>query len=432
MTTKTAPPLAFLGVCDRASRTPLFQTFSQLNIIALRDLVLAPFLPATLEGVQLVFAMYAPAVADGFRITLRDPKLRQVGEIRAQAQIREPQEYVAQPTKEQRTYTAMHPGAWITDAIEISSEPPWLFTEVGVHTFYVEEPGLEPPMPIGSINIGVMQPEPLSDAKVAAIRSDPHAMKSVRARFECNQCKDSISSYVGLEHSRRLEDEGFTWYSDLPDAFSCSCGGLSFSLEMLRNNMHILLGRRENIVSLGVVPLYEALTIQGIYSDLIELLDVDPSEETLQQYIAANLVALHTIAPADKIFIKAAILTRYKTDFAILTPSRELVLVEIEKAGTRLMKSDGGVASPLQHAFDQVNDWLHAVNEHRAAVLDGLGLKSEQVTRIRGVVVAGRDRAYDPDHLRKLKAREFGPVRLLTYDDLAANLQALASEVRRV
>lgn len=36
------------------------------------------------------------------------------------------------------------------------------------------------------------------------------------------------------------------------------------------------------------------------------------------------------------------------------------------------MKKDGGVAAPLSHAFDQVRDWLHTVDEHRLAVLDSL------------------------------------------------------------
>jgi hypothetical protein len=116
-------------------------------------------------------------------------------------------------------------------------------------------------------------------------------------------------------------------------------------------------------------------------------------------------------------------------DFAIVTPQRELLLVELEKATTKLMKQDGGVAADLSHAFDQVLDWLHVVDEHRLAVLDALKISREEVSMVRGVVIAGRDIGYDAHHLRKLKGADRGRITFLTYDDLFFALDALIKQM---
>ena len=90
-----------------------------------------------------------------------------------------------------------------------------------------------------------------------------------------------------------------------------------------------------------------------------------------------------------------------------------------------MMKKDGGVAAPLSHAFDQVRDWLHLVDEHRLAMLDSMKVEREEVSTIRGVIIAGRDSGYDAHQLRKLKGADWGRITLLTYDDLLFSLDAL-------
>jgi hypothetical protein len=91
------------------------------------------------------------------------------------------------------------------------------------------------------------------------------------------------------------------------------------------------------------------------------------------------------------------------------------------------MKSDGGQHSDLTHAMDQLHDWLSVTRRHLLAVLDeSLHIPHHMVTTVRGVVIAGRDLGNDPLQLSTLKARYRGEVRLLSYDDLAASLAALA------
>jgi hypothetical protein len=123
------------------------------------------------------------------------------------------------------------------------------------------------------------------------------------------------------------------------------------------------------------------------------------------------------------------ILTFFKADFALVTPQKELILIEIEKAHTRLLTKRGEEHSELAHAVNQVRSWLHTLSEHRLAVLASLKIAPDAVGKIRGLVVAGRDAGYDAEHLRILKGAERGPISFLTYDDLA---QGLSTLIRRM
>jgi Domain of unknown function (DUF4263) len=103
-----------------------------------------------------------------------------------------------------------------------------------------------------------------------------------------------------------------------------------------------------------------------------------------------------------------------------------------EKTSTRLLNKKGGKASSLQHAFDQVQDWLHVIDEHRLAVLDSLKIDRESVASVRGVVIAGRDQGYDAKQLRVLKGVDFGRITFLTYDDLLFGLVDLLNNLKKL
>jgi hypothetical protein len=154
------------------------------------------------------------------------------------------------------------------------------------------------------------------------------------------------------------------------------------------------------------------------------LLEQEAREEVLQTFIEENPVLLHQFSPQE-LWFKAPVLTSFKTDFAVLSHSAELLLIEIEKPQTHLLKRDGGVHSELQHAFDQVRDWLHLADEHRQAFVSCIGAEPKEVGAVKGVIIAGRDTGYNPDHLRKLKGADFGRIKFMTYDDLSAALDAL-------
>jgi hypothetical protein len=191
-----------------------------------------------------------------------------------------------------------------------------------------------------------------------------------------------------------------------------------------------LLGQQQQALSGEVswAPLYEKSAIENLRIEFLNLVNADPPEEILQEFIEKNPILLHQF-PAERLFFKPPILTRYKADFAVVTPQKELVLIEIERASTNLLKSDGGQHSQLTHAIGQVRNWLHEVDEHRLAVLDSLEIPSAMVSKVRGVVIAGRDTGNDASHLRRLKGSDQGRVTLLTYDDLTAALAALAQRL---
>ena len=89
------------------------------------------------------------------------------------------------------------------------------------------------------------------------------------------------------------------------------------------------------------------------------------------------------------------------------------------------MKKNGGIAAPLTHAFDQIRNWLHVANEHRLAVLESISIEKDEVSSVRGVVIAGRDSSCDKKHIRKLKGIDWGKISFLTYDDLLFALDIL-------
>ena len=103
-----------------------------------------------------------------------------------------------------------------------------------------------------------------------------------------------------------------------------------------------------------------------------------------------------------------------------------MVLIEIEKPRTKLLKKDGDMHSELNHAIEQVRNWLHEVTQERSEIIKEIGkkhdLKPDDVTKVRGVVIAGRDNEFDDNEIRRLKAKNLGDVELFTYDDILRGL----------
>jgi hypothetical protein len=236
-----------------------------------------------------------------------------------------------------------------------------------------------------------------------------------------------------LEKSENLEKEGFVWYTDLPDQFRCHCEATLIDLASIRRNLHGPLGTfaSPSAEPLDYIPLYEAASLDNLRMEFMHLLDSRQPEEVLQKFIEDNPILLRQF-PAEQILFKPPILTFYNADFAVLSPQGELVLIEIEKADTRLLKKNGDQAAPLTHAIDQVQRWLQVIDEHRVAALASMKIEPQMVGNVRGVIIAGRDRGNDKDHLRRLKSMLSGRIAFLTFDDLAGSLAALIEQMRRL
>jgi hypothetical protein len=72
---------------------------------------------------------------------------------------------------------------------------------------------------------------------------------------------------------------------------------------------------------------------------------------------------------------------------------------------------------------------MRVVDDHRLAILEDLKIDRNMVSKVRGVVIAGRDRGNVAPDLHRLKGINGGNVSLLTYDDLANIMATLAQHM---
>ncbi len=437
MTSTPAPPIVFLGVAERAAYVTEGDThIAKWNVIGLKHVILTYILPQSLAGLYFGFAL-PPGPPPQLDLRVVDERGAEVGRIALSAQ--------SEPVP-----TGL-PTAAIAETVSDISRPPLVVPRFGWMPFFLQFPSTAFLIQesgnyflelidasgasdrIGVFTFVVVDPLPLSPERIAAIRSDPHSTKAVRVEFACRNCGTSIKAYAALERLAQQEAEGYVWYQDLPESMVCSCRSTPFNLRYIRTNLHGILGdhtsRPDESVSLQ--PLYDTAALNEVRKGLLRILDRSAREEDVQAFIEANEVVLHQF-PAVRMFKKPPILTDYVADFAILTPQAELLLIELERPKARLLKKNGDEAANLHHALDQIHRWLDKVDEHRLAVLAGLRIDRSQVSAVRGVVVAGRDKGYDPEALRRLKGVDRGRVRFLTYDDLATSLSVLAGRVQRI
>jgi hypothetical protein len=418
--------VTFLGLAERATyvrdgNTNLFKW----NVLGLKTTIISYIYPLRIPG-------YAAGFAIDHRTIGKDIKLRLVNSVGLEIGTMNIQ--FSQPVLENEPPALKKDGPVLLVQEHGTSvtflplgDTGWVVNEPGIY-FLEQTDGLESAR-VGMLHFAVIDPRPLTEERVKAIRSDPGAIKAIRMEFGCKFCPSKLKTYAAIERSEKFEREALVWYQLLEDRFTCTCGRTSMPLQLIRRNLHGLLGHLgKHSDDPNLIPLYEESSLNSVRVNLYRLLTNSCSEETLQQFIDENPILLHQF-PAERIIAKPKILTTYVADFAIVTPQKELVLIEIEKCDTRLMKKDGDIAAALSHAFDQVRNWLHTVDEHRLAVLDSLDIDRESVSTIRGVVIAGRDSGYDALALRKLKGGNYGRISFLTYDDI---LLALDSLIRRL
>lgn len=416
------PDVLFLGLAERAAyvrdgNTNLFKW----NVLGLKHIVLSPIYPLRLSGFSAGFAFVPQAVSEDHKFWIVDQTGKEAGFITLSARTASPNDPDAAINRDGPLILVPGEG-WSVAFLPIGM-PAIVISAPGLYQVLCDVDGSR--VVVGQLHFVAVDSPELTHERITAIRSDPTASKAVRIELGCNECPAKARAYVALDRSTKSEAEGWTWYRDLPDEFLCECGKTKMPLRYIRQNLHGLIGTaRRGTQEIDFLPLYERSSLESVRSTFAALLDSKPAEEILQQFLATNPILFHQFA-ALRLFSKPPILTFFVADFAVLTPSKELILVELEKTTTRLLKKDGGLASPVSHAFDQLRDWLHVVDEHRLAVLDTLKIEREEVGSIRGVVIAGRDAGYDAHHLRKLKGEDRGRVTLLTYDDLLFALAAL-------
>jgi Domain of unknown function (DUF4263) len=416
--------LIFLGLCERAAyvrdgNTNIFKW----NILGLKHVVISCIYPLPFQGVTLGFAIAGADSTTRHHIQLVDDAGKEVGTIALSFATQAFAPDTGNPTAASDCPMVMLPQVgWQTVFVPITA-PGFVVERPGLHRLRLQTArGVNV---LGELHFFAVDPPPLSEDRIAAIQSDPDGTRAVGMEYGCKVCSYKFRVYAALARIEQMEEEGWSWYQNIPEALICQCKTTQLDVTLIRKNLHAILGHRPGQGGqVNYIPLYEKSSLETIRTNFAQLVSSAKKEEQLQQFIQNNPVVLHQF-PAERLFPKPAILTFFAADFAILSPQRELLLIELEKPDTRLLKKDGGIAASLSHAFDQVRDWLHTVDEHRVAVLDCLKINRDQVSSVRAVVIAGRDSGYDAYHLRKLKGEDRGRVRFFTYDDLTYSLDHL-------
>lgn len=425
--TSKANDIVFLGFCERAAYVSIANTYiSKWNILGLKDIILTYIFPFNISGLSVGFAFRSTISKTEQHFNLTDENGSEFGTLtinfhEMRNEISGASEAESALRQNGPPIRALKHGWMIIfcplKGIDIIISKPG--------TYYINLLSPEGPEIVGEILFGVANPPPLTPERISAIKSDPGATKQACIELGCRKCPAKYRVYASLERSGDIETKGWQWYESIPDNFECECGSAKIDLTIIRKNLHGFSGHRvEETAQLNFIPLYEKSSLERIRRDFLRLINSNPKEELIQQFINEYPILLHQF-PSEKLFSKPPILTFFSADFGIVTSQKELILIELEKTTTRLIKKDGGIAAQLSHGFDQVRDWLHATDEHRLAVLDSLKIERGMVSSVRGVVIAGRDIGYDANHMRRFKGTDWGRINFLTYDDLLFSLSAL-------
>lgn len=424
--------IAFLGLAEKAEC--LFEHAFDLykwNVLGLRTILASPVYPYRLNGWHIAVALRIQDLQKDHALEIQAQDGSLVGTISLSTPVVEPSVVESLQNQQEllppdQKVMLMPAAGWQMVFIslgetEIAVPCPGVYNVVSIYQDKKEI--------VGQLLFGQINPPPFTLEQLSAIKSDPYAAKAVRFELGCKQCPTKMRVYAAFERIPAEDNAGSIWYQDVPDEFKCGCGVTKIQLSSIRRNLFSLLGRpiHQPAERAKIIPLYGQQVIQSLRLQYLSLLSRENViEEDMQKFIQMNPLILHQF-PATRILWKPPFLNAYNADIAIVSPSKELLLIELESPKLRLLNKDGGVSAKLQHAVDQVNSWFDLMQDHRLAILDDFKLLPEEVSFVRGLVIAGRDHPWNPKHLRRLKGQysRSGPS-LLTFDDLAAALSNLS------
>ncbi len=425
------PRIALLGICHRARYERGDQpVLSYIDILGLRKVVLPYIYPFDASAHYLALAVYGIELSNPGAVVLRSRGGNQVFRVDISAS---PEVDIAgsKSTKGDNSESGI--------LVAVGDAPSWTMFLAPLNGVVLNEPQTleaffldeEGEIPLGILAFGLASAPPLTPDRIAAIKSDPQAIKALRLQLGCKHCDSKLKVFAALEKTKEC-DKDFIWYQDVPEYFKCSCGKTSFSLNILRTNMHALLGKRDiDVKNLSFSALYEHRAIDQISQELLHLVKTKPREEDVQRFLSKNPIVFHFLSPL-RLYEKPPILSKHQADFAILDSRGTLIFVEIERPDIRLIRKDGATSAEMEHAISQVRDWLFLYEKHRGAVLECLDFRDREVTRVRGLVIAGRDQGYDSEKLRRFKWQDRGAIDCMTYDDLLSILAALNREMKAI
>jgi hypothetical protein len=427
-----APRLAFIGFCERAEVvTEGHVFFWKTDMLGVSNSRAFFVFPINLRGLKVALAIYDPTIGDSFKLVFRGTESQQPFEFILQlgSAVRTD----ARPgaaTTESRISTGLVSRGWMFMSNALEADV--FVNSPGTYEIYLKDADRE--QLLGVVQLAHIPVAPYTPEQITALKSDPLATKYVRMVVECNSCHDKFKAYAGVEKSPSLESQGYVWNLAIAqDEFACTCGKGRTSLVPIKTGLHGLLQRNlnpETQSNISTVKLYEKTVLEQHCRDLLNLINGDRPEEELQLFLESHPIFFHVFLPKS-IKFKPPILTKYFADFSVLNSRNELLLIEIERPQMKLLKKDGGKTAELEHSFHQVRTWKQVLDEHRAAALDAIGLRLDEVAKVRGVVIAGR-KPSDEQKLKMLRSLSTADIELFTYDDLLNSVSELVKHIASI
>lgn len=426
---RSGPPrVAFLGFCDRAeviSDTHL--AFQHSNLLGLRKTRVFFIFPASLAATKFAMAVFDPVVGESHKLLFKGSGGQPPFEMSMKGGISKAEMSQGASGEYRELNAGEKMRGWFFTVAEFP--PEMMVLEPGEYDVLLDGEVL-----IDTVNILFASTPAYTPEDIAAIRSNPLAHKFIRMEVRCKECGSELRTYAGIERNAKLEKDGWQWNQDISQArFKCGCGKTDFDLKYIKAGLHGLLRPNYNALmdsSIDSVRLYENTALGEHCKAFRHLIDADPPEEKVQIFLKSHEIFFSSFSPS-KLMVKKPIQGKYVLDFALLNDRHELLLIEIERPGLQLMKSDRGITAGLQHAIDQVRQWLQECDDYKPAILGSFGIRLEEVARIKGIVIAGRT-PEKTEHARLLHSMGWDGIELLTYDDLLDGVVKLVKQIANV
>jgi hypothetical protein len=437
----------FLGTCLHAVKVQLGWDLSRVS-----NFILVPFFPIRIPDIALVVALPLKLCNDpaGLKLNLISARREQLltsieivgnttSEVTQEIIIRElhaaPEVIV--PPKQQKDSQPER----IASAVLNRTASHMLFV-IPCPGFQVVEPSQirvdcvrgDDTLTVGAFSIEFLKTKDLDAQEIRDIRKRGRGIAAT-IQVSCKQCKKDVVIYKSLavEATSIRTTLPQIAVESLPDEYVCGCGETRFDTRFLKIGMHEIFRHqyREGENAIKLASCYTQTAIATVVSRFRKIIDSTPSEEVVQAFLTQNPIMWSFLGPLA-IQPKPRLSTHLTADFAILTPTKTLFFVEIEKPQTKLAKLSGGQAAELQAGKDQIDTWRIWIGDHRSAVLDELRISADQVHQIKYILVAGLESATKPDDLRAVREGIKEDTHFYTFDELAGYAQNLDAATRHM
>ena len=200
----------------------------------------------------------------------------------SKAGIDERAETSSQPTpfvsKPQGNSFTLNSGAWIFQSGAI---PTLNIAEPGNFTVQLEKDGRK--YLLGSVIFVFNPPPPLTEDQIAALDSDPVAMKAAKLMFSCKLCGGAITAYAASRKSPDIESEGAIFYRDLPDVFVCDCKRTNINLTYARTGLHGFLGKtaRQAAGDISFIRAYADNQLREVAGNFLKLIEKETKKKNI-------------------------------------------------------------------------------------------------------------------------------------------------------